>query len=473
MQFERFEDEDLSQYSYAVGCPGAGEVAIVDPRRDIDIYLRYAEDNGVAIAHVLETHIHADFASGARELAAVTGAQLHLSAHDEGEIFEVSFPHTEIGDGDTVTVGNVRIQALHTPGHTPEHLSFLVYDTTRSADTPELLLSGDFLFVGSIGRPDLLGEEAKLELAHRLYDSLRDKLAGLPDGLEVHPAHGSGSMCGANISGRSMSTLGYERVANPYLRPMEREQFVDEVLSTVPPFPEYYRRMKRLNSDGPAAIHARAELPGLAADAFAERVEQGGVVVDLRDKETYAGAHLPGSLYVGHRPSTWGSWAAPYDTPLLLVARDRAHAEEARRALARVGLDDVEGYLKGGIEAWEEAGRPVSGMQMISASELSSALAGGGVEVLDVRGDEMRNGGAIEGSRHILAGHVQGRVAELPGERQLAVVCNTGFQSTVVASILERAGHRDVINVAGGMAAWRQAGLPVTVPDRKTAAAGD
>ncbi|MGH7589166.1 MAG: MBL fold metallo-hydrolase, partial [Gemmatimonadota bacterium] len=200
MLFERFEDPGLSQYSYAVGCPAAGALAIVDPRRDIDVYLDFAAENGLAIEHVLETHIHADFASGAKALAEATGAQLHLSAYDESEKYEVAFPHTETRDGDSIEVGSVRLEALHTPGHTPEHLSFLVYDTTRTADVPELLLSGDFLFVGSLGRPDLLGEDAKRELAHRLYDSVREKLAELPDGLEVHPGHGAGSMCGAGMS---------------------------------------------------------------------------------------------------------------------------------------------------------------------------------------------------------------------------------------------------------------------------------
>lgn len=465
MLFQRFEDEDLAHYSYAVGCPGAGEVAIVDPRRDVDPYLGWAEDNGVEITHVLETHIHADFASGARELAEVTGAELHLSAYDEGEVFEVAFPHTEIRDGDSLTVGNVRLRALHTPGHTPEHVGFLVYDTTRAADVPELFLTGDFLFVGSIGRPDLLGEEAKLGLARLLHESVR-KVQELPDGLEIHPGHGSGSMCGANISGRPMSTLGYERIANEYLRHMDREAFVSKVLGSVPPFPDYYRRMKRLNSDGPAFLHGRAPLQPLAPEAFAAAMERGWQVVDLRDKETYAGAHVPGSLYVGHRPSTWGAWAASYDSPILLIARDREHAEQGRRALARVGLDDVRGYLKGGIDAWEEAGRPVSRLTMMSVGDLAERLERADVEVLDVRGDDMWRAGAIAGAHHVIAGQVKDRLADLPDDGGLAVVCNTGFQSTVAASILERAGRGEVINVAGGMSAWHEAGLPVVRPER-------
>lgn len=462
MLFERFEDSDLSHYSYAVGCPGAGAIAIVDPRRDVEPYLEYAREQGLRISHVLETHIHADFASGAKELAEVAGAELMLSAHDTDETFEVAFPHTELRDGDTFEIGNVRIGALHTPGHTPEHLSFLVHDLNRSSEMPGLLLSGDFLFVGAIGRPDLLGEEAKIGLANRLFESVRDKLTDLPAGIEVHPAHGSGSMCGAGIGGRPMSTLGYERVANPYLQPMERQEFVDKVLGNVPPFPEYYKRMKQLNADGPPALRGRPAPEALEAERFAEMRSSGAVVVDLRDKESFAGAHLEGSLYVGHRPSMWGAWVVPYETPILLVARDAAHAAEAGIALSRVGLDDVRGYLRGGLGDWEESGRPMRQLETLDPEELERRLRSDEhPRVLDVRGDALWEAGHIEGARHILAGEVQDRLEDVPGG-PLAVVCNTGFQSTVVAAVLQRAGREGLFNVAGGMTAWKRAGLPET-----------
>lgn len=460
MQFDRFEDSDLSHYSYAVGCPSAGKVAIVDPRRDVDVYIDYARDNGLEISHVLETHIHADFASGAKELAAVTGARLLLSGHDEGETFEVAFDHDELRDGDTFEVGNVRIEALHTPGHTPEHLSFLVYDLNRSESVPELMLSGDFLFVGAIGRPDLLGDEAKNALARCLYESVRDKLRDLPDGLEIHPAHGSGSMCGAGIGGRPMSTLGYERVANPYLQPMDEDEFVEKVLGNVPPFPEYYKRMKQLNSDGPPPLRGRPAPEALAPDDFDERLSTGGVVVDLRTKETYAGAHVPGSFFVGHRPSMWGAWVVPYETPILLVARDQEHAREGQVALSRVGLDDTRGFLRGGLEEWEESGRSVGQLTLADPERVAEDLSNDARAVLDVRSDSMWNSGHIDGAVHIPAGEVQDRLDDVP-EGPLAVVCNTGFQSTVVTAILERSGRPDVENVTGGMTAWKRSGLPL------------
>ena len=217
MIFERFEEPGLSQYSYGVGCQGTGAIAVIDPMRDIDVYIDYAQRNGVTISHVLETHIHADFASGARELAERTGAQLCLSSFDEGELFEIQFPRTKLDDGDFIDIGNVKLVARHTPGHTPEHMSYLVYDLQRSPDTPMAMLSGDFLFVGSLGRPDLLGKAETDGLARKLHASVR-ALDGLPDSIEIHPGHGAGSMCGAGMSGRPMSTLGYERIANHHAR---------------------------------------------------------------------------------------------------------------------------------------------------------------------------------------------------------------------------------------------------------------
>jgi hydroxyacylglutathione hydrolase len=258
--FERFEDHGLAHHSYVVGCESAGIVAIVDPGRDVDVYQGFAHQRDLRITHVLETHVHADFASGAKELAERSGAELWLSAYDAGELYEVAFPHHRMHDGESLTLGRVRLEARHTPGHTPEHLSFLGFDLARAPTTPQILLSGDFLFVGSLGRPDLIGEDAKVGLANQLYDSVHRVLPPLPDGVEVHPAHGAGSMCGAGLSTRPMSTLGFERIANPYLRAgLSREAFVAEILGHVPPFPPYYKRMKQVNS---ARRRSAPTLPG-------------------------------------------------------------------------------------------------------------------------------------------------------------------------------------------------------------------
>ncbi len=462
MLFERFEDVDLSQMSYVVGCPADGRVAVVDPRRDVDLYLSFARQHDLRIAYVLETHIHADFASGARELAAATGAELMLSAYDAGELYDVSFPHTELRDGDTFNLGVVGFRALHTPGHTPEHMAFLVFDGARSSEVPQLFLSGDFVFVGSVGRPDLLGEEAKIGLANQLYESITNVLPGLPDGIEVHPGHGSGSMCGAGISGRPLSTLGYERLANPYLQPMQRDQFVTKVLDEVPLFPNYYRRMKQLNADGPASLLDSPPVPAMGACRFAELRDQGHAVVDLRTKEAFAAGHVPGSYFVGHRPGMWAALTVPYDTPLLLMVDDAGHANDAwYRGLVRVGLDDVRGYLEGGVDAWSASAFPVAATAQIEPDVLAAKLADGGVAVLDVRGEAVWGAGHINQAANIPAGRVARRLDEVPnGNAPVAVVCSTGFQSTVVASLLERHGRSGVLNVDGGMAAWNQAGLP-------------
>lgn len=466
MIFERIEDPGLSQYSYIVGCAGAGEIAIVDPRRDIDVFLDWAAAHGVRIAHVLETHIHADFASGARELAERTGAALHLSAYDEGEIFDVAFPHEPLYDGDTVQMGNVRLEAMHTPGHTPEHLAFLVYDLARTAEAPMAMLSGDFLFVGSVGRPDLLGEEAKAGLAAQQYESVQ-RLRDLPDGLEVHPAHGAGSMCGAGMSGRPFSTLGYERLANPYLDPgLTAETFACRLLGSSPPFPPYYRRMKRVNSQGPAILNG---LPGvdrpLAPDAVAALVDGGAVVLDVRSARAFGAGHIPDAFGIGvsGKLSTWASWLVPYDVPIVVVAREST-VVPAVRALVRVGLDDVSGYLEGGMDAWVAAGRPVATLANATPAEIAARQAAGErLVVVDVRSDDEFASGHIDGAMHLMGGELGESTDGVPRDRgTVAIVCNSGHRSTAAASVLLRAGSGmpEVVNVAGGMQAWRAAGLP-------------
>jgi len=467
MLFKRFEVADLAHYSYGVGCPGAGKAAIVDPERNTDRYLDWAASSELRITHVFETHIHADYASGAKELAERADAQLVLSAYDEGELYDVEYNHRAIEHGESLDVGAVRIEAVHTPGHTPEHMAYLVYEMARSVDVPEIFLSGDFLFVGSLGRPDLLGEDAKVELARRQYDSVRNKLAGLPDGLEVAPAHGAGSMCGAGMSGRPTSTLGFERIANPYLNPdLGEQEFVDMILGSVPPFPPYYRRMKVLNSAGPEALGSMPMPPALDPGEFQAFIEaQGATVVDLRDKVAFAGVHVPGSLAIGTSGSlsTWASWLVPYDQPILLVAESEGQVSEARKCLFRIGLDQVQGYLAGGITAWGEAGMPVEELHQVSARQLHDSVAAGKpMRILDIRDENEWNSGHISGSVHVQGGtFAESRDGIPEGDGPLVVVCRSGYRSTAVSSLLRQNGIDDVINVTGGMLGWRAAGLPV------------
>ncbi len=460
MHFERFEVPGLSHYSYMVG--SCDVVAVIDPKRDVDTYIAYAEKKGLRIGYVLETHIHADYASGATALAAATDAELCLSGHDEGETFAYGFPHRELYDGDEVQLGQLSLKALHTPGHTPEHISFLLLEPTRSPD-PIALFSGDFLFIGSVGRPDLLGEGEKQKLARALYRSVQ-RLDQLPDGTEIFPAHGAGSLCGSGMSARPQSTLGYERTSNPFLKDQPEQSFVDAVLGSVPEFPEYYRRMKELNARGPEMLDQTAGLTFFSIEQFARKQRAiNAIVVDLRRPEAFGGAHIPGAINIGAGPnqSTWSAWVLPYDVPLLLVGDAMTDMEEARRSLIRVGLDCVAGALGGGIGAWIEAGNEQAHIPQVSVLELNRALAAGAKPlVLDVRSPGEWTSGHIDRAIHIPGGELQQRLEELPAGSPLYVVCGSGYRSSVAASLLARSGRAQLINVDGGMTAWRKQQLP-------------
>lgn len=460
MIIERFEVPGLSHYSYLVA--SEGQAVVIDPKRDVDTYVDYAVAKSHKITHILETHIHADYASGARELAHQTGAEMWLSAHDTAEDFEYQFPHHPMKDGDELRIAEMRIVALHTPGHTPEHLSFALYDTQRSKEQPLAIFSGDFVFVGSLGRPDLLGEAAKMKLASSLFESLHKKLKGFADGVEIFPAHGAGSMCGAGMSDRPQSTLGYERMCNSFFQEKDEKGFVSKILGTVPPFPDYYRRMKKVNSAGPKIL---GTIPGGNAFAVVDAqyaIQAGAQVLDLRRPEAFGGAHIPGSINIGggNSLSTWASWVLPYDKPILLVGETSTDYEQARRSLIRVGLDDILGYLKGGVSAWIEAGLDQAHIPQISVEELSEKKC---AYVLDVRGDTEWNGGHIDSAQHIMAGDVPKRLADIDKSAEVHIVCGTGYRSSVVASLLKKSGFPAIVNVVGGMTAWKKRGLPVSV----------
>jgi hydroxyacylglutathione hydrolase len=445
LHIERVESKGIAQYSYVL--ISIGEAVVVDPRRDIDVYVAMLREKNLKLTAILETHIHADYASGARELAAATGAPMYLSAHDEGEHFAYAFEHRAMKDGDEVHAGDLRVVAYHTPGHTPEHLSFLVYEKSRCGQ-PLALFSGDFVFVGSLGRPDLLGDEAKLALAHQLYHSVHDRIEGLPDGVLVYPGHGAGSMCGANLSERPLTTLGYERFCNVFMTDQAEESFVEMVLATVPEFPDYYRRMKALNSAGAPLLNG---LPGgreLDVAEFSALVDAGAVVVDLRRPEAFGGGHVAGSINIGAGPSfgLWAPWVVPYDKPLLLIGDG---AGEARRALVRVGMDDIRGSLRGGFASWAASGRSFETIAQLPAK------ATAGRTVVDVRSPAEYALGHIEGAISMSAGTIAARAGELRGMGEVAVICGSGYRSSIAASLLKRAGINSVVNLAGGMSAYR------------------
>jgi hydroxyacylglutathione hydrolase len=461
MIFDRFEDDGLAHYSYAVGSETAREVAVVDPRRDIREYLDFARQRGLRISHVLETHIHADYASGAAELARRAGAPLHLSAYDEGEHYDVEYPHEPLREDDEIVLGEVRLRAVHTPGHTPEHLSFLVHDGSRPA--PVRFLTGDFLFIGSLGRPDLLGEDVKQALARDLFRSVRRVLPDLPDDLRVHPAHGSGSMCGGGMSKTPERSLEEERVDNPFLdSDLDEATFIRRLLESLPPYPDYYLRMKERNAGGAGFGRPWPAPVALDPVAFRDHAADGMAVIDTRHPLAFGGGHIPDAYGIGLSVdlSEWAGWVAPYDRPLLLVLEDEHRLEEVLTRLARVGLDRVDGYLAGDIGAWLTAGLPLRSLPQIPPAELAPRLDE--LVVLDVRTDDEWDDGHIDGAIHVMGGELEDRLDELPDrDAEIAVTCSTGYRSTVAASLLQRHGFTRVRNVPGGMDGWKAAELPV------------
>jgi hydroxyacylglutathione hydrolase len=460
MILERFEAPGLAHYSYLLG--SNGQAVVIDPERNTDRYLKFADGKNLKITHVLETHIHADYASGASQLAAAAGAELWLSGHDEGEDYQYGFAHREMRDGDELVIGNLRIVAIHTPGHTPEHLSFLVYDKTRCGQ-PMSLFTGDFLFVGSLGRPDLLGEAAKQTLAHSLFESIHRKIEGLPDGVEIYPAHGAGSLCGSGMAQRPQSTLGYERFCNVFMADREEREFIDAVLGSVPEFPDYYRRMKRMNSEGPPLLDRVPGHTALQVEQFRnELLRLDAVVIDLRRPEAFGGAHIPNAFNIGagQNLSMWAGWVVPYDRPILLVADEGADTASARRSLIRVGLDGIHGWLKGGMRAWIEAGYDQAHVPQISVRELDDERRRAKPFILDVRSPGEWMAGHIDGAIHIPGGDLPKRTGEIPHDRPVHVICGSGYRSSIAASVLKRAGVPRVINVVGGMSAWKAQALP-------------
>lgn len=457
MKIERFQVPGLAQYSYVIS--DAGQAVVIDPMRDIDRYLDYASRSELRITHVVETHIHADFAAGSTALTQATGAELAFSAYDHGERYRYMMPHRTLADGDSITVGVARLQALHTPGHTPEHLAYLLFG--GASPMPVAMFSGDFLFVGSLGRPDLLGEEAKLSLAHELYRSVHHRIATLPDGLLLYPGHGAGSLCGTGISERTETTLGYERATNSFFGYGE-EEFVTKILATVPPMPTYYPRMKQLNSVGAQAL---AVLPGGEAlslqqvDAMLAECDA-VTLLDLRSPEAFGGAHVRGAINIGagDNLSLWAGWLLDPAQRIVLIGLPGEEVE-ARRSLVRVGLDNIVGYLDHGMSAWVLSGHDFATTPQKSVGEvaaLAQAIADGDdtTLILDVRSDQERIASSIAGSHHIMLGDLAHLFGRLPRDREIVTVCGSGYRSSIAASLLGRAGFERVASMSGGMMAW-------------------
>jgi hydroxyacylglutathione hydrolase len=453
MHFRQFYIGCLAHASYLIG--DGGEAVVVDPSRDIQMYLDEAEAHGLTITWVLETHLHADFVSGHRELAARTGATIGIGARAEA-----SYPHRALAEGDEVRVGGLILKVIETPGHTPESLSFLIYARVGDGD-PWGVLTGDTLFVGDVGRVDILSSRLPVtELAGLMYDSLHRKLLKLPDETRVYPAHGAGSLCGRNLGEDTWSTIGRERGMNPALAPMSREAFITEVTRDVPETPRYYLHSRDLNKAGPRLDTERPMPPLLTPGACARIARDGALILDTRSADLFATAHPVGALHVsldGQYASWVGTLVRP-DQPLLLVV-EAGRVEEAVMRLGRVGYENVAGVLEGDMKRWRAEGMPVATMERLPVNSWMHE----GWNILDVRRSREWNDFHIKGSTHIPLAELPERLDHLDRAAAWVVVCAGGYRSSIAGSVLQRAGFARVANGIGGMDAWRAAGLPLEI----------
>ncbi|MCH8275010.1 MAG: MBL fold metallo-hydrolase [Armatimonadetes bacterium] len=473
MIIKRFYEDRLAQASYLIGCPRSGQALLIDPNRDVERYRRYATSEGLRITHVTETHIHADFLSGTREVAHRTGAKMYLSIEGEPD-WKYGFGDEQdavsIKGGDEFSVGDIRIEVIHVPGHTPEHVAFLVTDTSE-ADEPMGMFTGDFIFVGDVGRPDLLekvaAQSGTLEVgARQLFHSLQ-RAKEFADYLLLWPGHGAGSACGRALGAVPASTLGYERRFNWAFRCRDESEFIRDVAEGQPDPPNYYAEMKRLNRDGPPLLDRERCPAPLSQQELSTLVKAGAPTIDVRSPREFASGHLPGSINIplGRSFIRWSGWLLPYDTDLYLVVggdSDRI-ARDAASALGLIGLDRVAGHCELGLPSrtGDGNGGGLARQPQISARELAEKLASDRVHVIDVRERFEWEEGHIKGSKNLPLGHLPIRLNEIPKDRPIAVHCELGVRSSIAASVLAAAGIENVINLEGGIEDWRKAGLPL------------
>ncbi len=470
MFMQSFFEPTLAHYAYLVGCQSSGEAIVIDPGQDIERYLRAAQIEGLHIVAAAETHIHADLLSGCRLLAERAGATLYLSAEGGAAWqyrYAAAYPHRLLRDGDCVPLGRLRLQALHTPGHTPEHLSFLLTDGAATS-LPMGIFSGDCVFVGDVGRPDLLETAlgvagVKDAAARQLFQSVQ-RFAELPDFLQLWPAHGAGSACGKALGAVPSSTIGYERRVNWAFQAADEATFVEAVLTGQPPPPRYFAMMKRLNQDGPPLRHADARPPSLGVAEVSAAQQGGTTIVDVRSHPVYASGHLPGAINIPLSSRSFVSYAGSvldYGANLALVC-EPSDVMLAIDALARIGLTQVVGWTAPEtVDAWAgETGRPTATLPQVTVAEVAEQVRRGELEVIDVREADEFARGHLPHARNVPLGTIPGSITILPADRPLVIQCQSGVRSGIAASLLAARGHRCVSNLVGGYLAWRAAGLP-------------
>lgn len=464
MYFQHVYDKTLAQASYFIGCQKAGVAIVIDPKRDVDTYLEIAAQNKMKITHIAETHIHADFLSGSRELAALTGAKMYLS-DEGGEGWLYEFPHEGLKDGDTFMVGNLKFDVMHTPGHTPESISFLLTDTPSSPE-PVMLFTGDFVFVGDVGRPDLLEKAAgivgtKEEGAKEMYKSVK-RFQSLPDYIQVWPGHGAGSACGKALGAVPSSTVGYEKIRNwAFQYPNDENGFVKYLLEDQPEPPKYFAMMKKLNKVDRPLLTEVPKLKKLSTEEFKTAFEKGIKVIDTRVKTAFAEGFIPGTYNIQGNNSfaTWCGWILSYDEPFILIAEE-SKLNDLTRKLMRIGLDNIYGYVEN-TEVWTSLGNKLEKVNQISEPELKQIMQSNHTQYVDLRGEAEFKAGHIKGADHVFVGTLEQNLDKIKKDEQVVVFCQAGDRSSIGYSILARHGYKNIKNYGGGMSDWVNKGNPV------------
>lgn len=466
MYFQMIYDKTLAQASYFIGCQKAGVAAIIDPKRDVDVYLEVAKQQKMQITHIMETHIHADFLTGSRELASLTNAKLYLS-DEGGPDWQYEFPHEGLKHGQTFMVGNLKFEVLHTPGHTPESISFLLTDTPASPE-PVMLFTGDFVFVGDVGRPDLLekaaGIKGTMEVgAKQMFESL-EKFKSLPDYIQVWPAHGAGSACGKALGAVPSSTVGYEKIRNwAFQFGNNQADFISTLLDGQPEPPYYFAMMKKLNKVDRPLLTSVPKPKELSFEELKDAIEKGYTIVDTRNKVDFAQGFIPGSLNIQNNNSfnTWAGWTLSYDKPFVLIAEE-AQLDDIVRKLMRIGLDNVYGYTKN-VDVWTSNGGTLDIVNNIDADTVEKMRHEPDTQVVDLRGATEFNAGHIENADHVFVGTLENNLDKINKGKKVVIHCQAGDRSSVGYSILAKHGFTNIYNYSPGMSGWLKDGRKVTL----------
>ncbi|MFN0086405.1 MAG: MBL fold metallo-hydrolase [Blastocatellia bacterium] len=466
MYFKQFYLGCLAHASYLIG--SNGEAAVVDPQRDVEQYEEEAAAQGLKIKYVIETHLHADFVSGHLELARRTGAEIVFGAKAGA-----AFAHRPVKNGDEIRLGGVLLRVLETPGHTPESISILVIDTEVS-DEPRKVLTGDTLFIGDVGRPDLVGSKGHTaeQMAGMLYDSLHGKLLTLPDSVEVYPAHGAGSLCGRNMSSETSSTIGDQKRFNYALKPMPKEKFVKMMTTDLPEVPAYFTHDAEINRVGAPALAQVPRPAELSAEEVNKLAQQGALILDIRAAADFGNGHIPGALNIGlgGQFASWAGTLIPLGASIILVADEIGQVDEAVTRLARVGIESVNGFLSGGMYGWDKAGLETARIAQMPVDELRQRmLEKHDLQLIDVRRPPEYDGGHVPEAINAQLTDLEKLAATFDSQRATGVICQGGYRSIIAGSLLERLGFRELYNIVGGTAAWKSAGYPMG----EAAATGD